>query len=96
MGLFYFDFFKNMFSKTQTIQDFRTHEKDTGSAEVQIAILTERIKYLTSHLRQNKKDNQTTLSLIKMSSQRNKLFKYLKSCNKENIIADLKSKLNLK
>ena len=63
--------------KTLVIADNRTHETDTGSPEVQIAILTERIKQLTEHLRIHKKDNHSRLGLLKMVGRRRRLLDYL-------------------
>jgi small subunit ribosomal protein S15 len=65
-------------SKQQVISDYRTHEKDTGSAEVQIALLTTRIGYLTEHFRTHKKDNHSRRGLLKMVARRRKLLDYLK------------------
>lgn len=64
--------------KTQLIQEFRTHENDTGSPEVQIAILTENINNLNGHLRTHKKDHHSRRGLLRMVSQRRKLLDYLK------------------
>ena len=63
--------------KTVVITDNRTHETDTGSPEVQIAILTERIKQLTEHLKIHKKDNHSRLGLLKMVGRRRRLLDYL-------------------
>jgi len=63
--------------KTQIVSDFKIHEKDTGSPEVQIAILTKRINELTEHLRTHKKDHSSRRGLLKMVSKRNSLLKYL-------------------
>jgi len=64
--------------KEEVIKKYRLHDKDTGSAEVQIAILTEEIKELTDHLKKNKKDNSSRRGLLKKVSQRKKLLGYLK------------------
>ncbi|MFA5257796.1 MAG: 30S ribosomal protein S15 [Opitutales bacterium] len=64
--------------KQPAIVDFRLHEKDTGSSEVQIAILTARVKHLTEHLRTHKKDFHSRRGLIAMTSRRRKLLDYLK------------------
>ena len=64
--------------KTTLIERFRTHEKDTGSPEVQIAILSERIGELTEHFKTHKKDNHSRRGLLKMVSQRRSLLDYLK------------------
>lgn len=66
-----------MESKTKLIQDFRVHEKDTGSADVQVAILTERINHLTEHLQKNKKDHSSRRGLLMMVGQRRRLLDYL-------------------
>ena len=64
--------------KTKVIETSKTHEKDTGSPEVQIALFTEKIKSLTTHLKKNKKDNHSRRGLLKMVSKRKKLLSYLK------------------
>ena len=63
--------------KTVVINDNRTHENDTGSPEVQIAILTERINQLTEHLKVHQKDNHSRLGLKKMVGKRRNLLDYL-------------------
>ena len=63
--------------KDELIQDFATHAGDTGSPEVQVAILTERIKYLTTHLRANKHDYHTRRGLLKLVGQRRRQLRYL-------------------
>ncbi len=63
--------------KKMIINNFRIHENDTGSVEVQIALLTERINYITEHLKVHKKDKHSRLGLIKLVSKRKKLLKYL-------------------
>lgn len=63
--------------KSKIVSDYRTHDKDTGSPEVQIAILTTRINELTEHLRTHKKDHSSRRGLLKMVSRRNHLLKYL-------------------
>lgn len=65
--------------KKQTIiKDFKIHEKDTGSVQVQIAILTERINGLTDHFKTHKKDHHSRRGLLRMVNQRRKLLSYLK------------------
>jgi small subunit ribosomal protein S15 len=66
-----------MAEKAQTIEQFRLHEKDTGSADVQIALLTERINSLTNHLQSNKKDHSSRRGLLIMVGQRRRLLDYL-------------------
>ncbi len=63
--------------KNAVIESNRTHETDTGSPEVQIAILTERIVQLTEHLKEHKKDNHSRLGLLKMVGKRRNLLDYL-------------------
>ncbi len=63
--------------KGKLIADFQVHDKDTGSADVQIALLTERINHLTTHLQAFKKDHSSRRGLLKMVSERRKLLDYL-------------------
>ena len=65
--------------KQELISEFKTGEGDTGSPEVQIAILTERIKNLTEHFKDHKKDNHSRRGLLKMVSSRRKLLDYVKA-----------------
>ena len=64
--------------KSKIIKKFATRKSDTGSPEVQIAILTEKIKELTSHLTNHKKDNHSRKGLLKMVSKRRRLLNYLR------------------
>jgi small subunit ribosomal protein S15 len=64
--------------KEELIRTYQVHENDTGSPEVQIAILTERINYLNEHLKINKKDHHSRTGLLKMVGQRRSLLDYLK------------------
>jgi small subunit ribosomal protein S15 len=66
-----------MESKVKSIEGFRLHERDTGSADVQIALLTERINQLTEHLQKNKKDHSSRRGLLMMVGQRRRLLDYL-------------------
>ena len=59
------------------IEGFRLHESDTGSADVQVALLTERINHLTEHLQTNNKDHSSRRGLLKMVGQRRRLLDYL-------------------
>ena len=68
---------------TKIIKDFGTNETDTGSADVQVAILTERIKNLTEHLKTHKKDFGSRRGLLSMVGQRRNLLKYIKNKNEE-------------
>ncbi|MBR6900575.1 MAG: 30S ribosomal protein S15 [Synergistaceae bacterium] len=63
--------------KHAVIEQFKTHESDTGSPEVQVAILTERIKELTEHLKVHKKDFHSRRGLLKMVGSRRRLLRYL-------------------
>ncbi|HSI84949.1 MAG: 30S ribosomal protein S15 [Candidatus Methylacidiphilales bacterium] len=76
-------------------QEFKLHEKDTGSADVQIALLTTRITELTAHMQRNKKDFSSRRGLLKMVVTRRKLLDYLTRTEPERYQAILK-KLNLR
>lgn len=65
--------------KDELIKKFRTHDADTGSAEVQIAVLTERINELTGHFEKHKKDHASRRGLLKMVGRRRKLLSYLRT-----------------
>ncbi len=69
--------------KKEVIQKFKTHEKDTGSSFVQIAVLTERINGLSGHFKAHTKDNHSRRGLLKLVSQRRKLLDYLKGENEK-------------
>ena len=78
--------------KTNLIREYATHEGDTGSPEVQIALLTERINHLTEHLRTHQKDHHSRRGLLQMVGHRKGLLDYLKQTDIEKyrqIIADL-------
>jgi len=64
--------------KAEIIAKYSRGENDTGSTEVQVALITERIKYLTEHLKVNKKDHSSRLGLLKLVGQRRRLMRYLK------------------
>lgn len=63
--------------KSKTIEKFKLHDKDTGSADVQIALLTERINQLTEHLQKHRKDHSSRRGLLMMVGQRRRLLDYL-------------------
>ena len=63
--------------KSQLVGDFKTHDTDTGSPEVQVALLTERSNHLAEHLRTHKKDHSSRRGLLKMVGKRSTLLKYL-------------------
>ncbi|MBO4847934.1 MAG: 30S ribosomal protein S15 [Clostridia bacterium] len=69
--------------KNEIITTYALHEGDTGSPEVQIALLTERINHLTAHLQDHKKDNHSRRGLLKMVGKRRGLLNYLKSTDIE-------------
>ena len=64
--------------KQEIVNDFKRHENDTGSVEVQIALLTSRIKHLTEHLKEHSKDFSSRRGLLKMVGRRRRLLRYLK------------------
>ncbi len=65
-------------AKEQIVNDFRSHDADTGSPQVQVALLSKRINELTEHFKTHKKDNHSRRGLLKMVSQRRSLLDYLK------------------
>ena len=70
-------------AKLNIIKEYATHEGDTGSAEVQVAILTARITYLTEHLKNHKKDHHSRRGLLKLVGQRRNMLDYLKKTDIE-------------
>ncbi|MGD0537370.1 MAG: 30S ribosomal protein S15 [Verrucomicrobiota bacterium] len=84
-----------MEAKTKTIAEFRVHERDTGSADVQIALLTQRINLLTEHLQSNKKDHSSRRGLLMMVGQRRRLLDYLHTTDSARYLAVTK-KLKLR
>ena len=81
--------------KKEVISSYKQHEKDTGSAPVQIAILTERINQLTDHFKAHKADHHSRTGLLRLVSQRRKLLDYLKRIN-EDKYQEMVEKLNLR
>jgi small subunit ribosomal protein S15 len=81
--------------KTEVIGSYRTHEADTGSPEVQVAILSERINYLTDHFKSHAKDHHSRRGLLKLVGQRRRLLDYLKAKDVERY-ADLIRKLGIR
>ena len=71
------------FEKAPTIEKYRAHDGDTGSTRVQIALLTERINYLTGHFRTHAKDHHGRLGLLKLVGKRRRLLDYLKRTDVE-------------
>ena len=81
--------------KTQLIQDFKQKEGDTGSPEVQVALVTERINYLTEHFKSHPKDHASRRGLLKLVGQRRRLLDFLKK-NNLNRYASLLERLGLR
>ena len=73
--------------KQKIIDEFKTHDTDTGSSEVQVALLTTRIKQLTEHVKIHKKDNHTRRGLLKLVGQRRRLLRYVKGQSEERYFA---------
>jgi small subunit ribosomal protein S15 len=82
-------------SETIDLSAFRLHDKDTGSADVQIALLTERINQLTEHLKENRKDHSSRRGLLKLVATRRSMLDYLKRTSQERYKAVIE-KLNLR
>ncbi len=82
-------------AKQQLIEQYRVHEGDTGSPEVQIAILTARILYLTDHLKEHRKDHHSRRGLLKMVGHRRRLLNYLRTNDIERYRTII-AKLNLR
>ena len=81
--------------KNSIISEYKVHESDTGSAEVQIALLTERINHLNEHLKSHKKDHHSRRGLLKMVGKRRNLLNYLRSKNIDKY-REILTKLNLR
>ena len=81
--------------KSGIIGDYKTHEGDTGSPEVQVALLSERINYLTEHFKTHAKDHHSRRGLLKLVGQRRRLLDYLKSKDSERY-ADLIRRLGIR
>lgn len=80
------------FEKASTIDKYRVHGTDTGSTKVQVALLTERINYLTDHFRTHQKDHHSRRGLLKMVGKRRRLLEYMKRTDLESyrqLIQDL-------
>ncbi len=82
-------------TKQKIVEEYARHEGDTGSPEVQIALLTARISYLTEHLKEHKKDHHSRRGLLKMVGHRRRLLSYLNSKD-INRYRELIGKLNLR
>jgi small subunit ribosomal protein S15 len=83
------------FAKKEVVEQFKIHETDTGSPEVQVALLTTRITYLSSHFQKFPKDFASRVGFLKMIGQRRRLLDYLKKHNKESYSTLIK-KLDLR
>lgn len=81
--------------KTEVIDNFKTHSKDTGSPSIQVALLTEKISYLTEHLKGHKKDTHSRRGLLLMIGKRRRLLTYLQKSDPQKYQETI-SKLNLR
>ncbi len=81
--------------KKEIVEKFGKDGKNTGSAEVQIALLTQRIRELTEHVKVHKKDNHSRHGLVKLVAQRKKMMKYLRKTNPESYVSTIKE-LNIR
>lgn len=81
--------------KTEIIKTFKSHDKDTGSAKVQVAVLTERINTLTEHFKSHKKDHNSRQGLLKLVGKRRRLLDYLKLSDSQGY-SDMIKKLDLR
>ncbi|MEM9410352.1 MAG: 30S ribosomal protein S15 [Planctomycetota bacterium] len=81
--------------KNELVEEFKQNDNDTGSPEVQIAILTNRINNLTEHMRSNKKDYSTRRGLLGMVSRRRRLLDYLRDVNPDRYL-DIIGRLNIR
>jgi small subunit ribosomal protein S15 len=86
---------KQLANKTKTVENFRLHEKDTGSADIQIALLTDRINHLTEHLQKYAKDHSSRRGLLVMVGKRRRLLDYLHTTDSSRYVAVTK-KLKLR
>ena len=77
-------------AKKEVIDRFKIHEKDTGSSEVQIALLSNRINYLTDHFKTHKKDHHSRRGLLKLVGQRRRLLSYLKKVDNQRYLDVIK------
>jgi small subunit ribosomal protein S15 len=82
-------------NKTKIVENFRLHEKDTGSADIQVALLTDRINHLTEHLQKFSKDHSSRRGLLMMVGKRRRLLDYLHSTDSSRYVAVTK-KLKLR
>jgi small subunit ribosomal protein S15 len=85
----------SMEAKLKTIEDVRVHERDTGSADVQVALLTRRINHLNEHLQKNVKDHSSRRGLLMMVGQRRRLLDYLQSTDAKRYV-EITRKLKLR
>jgi small subunit ribosomal protein S15 len=82
-------------AKAETIKEFGAHDRDTGSVDVQIAVLSRRIKHLEGHLKTNKKDNHSRRGLTNMVSRRKRFLRYLQSKGADRVV-ELKTQLGIR
>ncbi len=78
-------------TKEEVVQSYKIHEKDTGSSEVQVAILTERINHLVEHLKKHSKDHHTRRGLLIMVGRRRRLLRYLQRKNPDKYVSVIAS-----
>jgi small subunit ribosomal protein S15 len=83
-------------AKNQTITKYRKHDKDTGSPQVQIALLTERINKLAAHLQQHKQDKHSRRGLLQMVGQRRRLLRYMTDSEGTAAVSKLRTTLGMK
>jgi small subunit ribosomal protein S15 len=76
--------------RKSTVGEYRTHDKDTGSPEVQVALITDRINQLTEHLKVHKKDHTSRRGLLMMVGQRARLLKFLQSTSRDRYLTLIK------
>jgi len=81
--------------KARIIEEFRLHDADTGSVEIQVALLTARIRHVTEHLKKHPKDYHSRRGLMKMVGKRRKLLRYLRN-DKPEVYKELIAKLSLR
>ena len=82
-------------SKTKVIEEYHRHEKDTGSPEVQIALLTNRIEQLTEHLKEHKHDESSRRGLLKLVGRRRRLLRYLQKKDYRSFV-EITDRLNIR
>jgi small subunit ribosomal protein S15 len=82
--------------KAKIVKEFGSHEGDTGSPMVQVALMTERINYLADHLKSNKKDNHSRRGLLKLVGARRRMIKYMERTEEKDAVTKFLSKIGMK